>query len=1347
MPLPIKLVRGGPRRMPVTAPRKVLGPSASLESLNTEDIFFKANGPENAPASPVEIDSKPWVVAKPDEVQKDWSDERPPAWSRKSGEWNDTPLLVQPKFTIHEPHGPAWYINHHLKPPPSATPRTSFPPSAFSPIQTQSLGSAPTSRPSPSRSRTYTDVVDSLDVSDPHGQRWHHPSPYELGRKNTARPRSSVVGPGVGTYAGAIEGSEFLDQVSRLVLPDRHIAYISHWIFTLVYFKSPPGSSSSTSSPPSSNGRLHPRSRNSSSIRLAPSPLSQSTSAYDLGKSSPDLSRPPQPAIINLDDNPPQIPSSSEVPDLEPSTSSTPADQPLIRSRSASPLKPASPSPHPLETAKSAPPEINKRNKRESSRRTTGHLFGLFGSSSTEASTPHGRRRSVSATTHRDSLTRKRSRRSSQVGSRPTSPSAVAPNIISAPTTLKTQLPRTATYPDPVARIQAEEKREKRGTMFGRLMKKFSTVRKPGITWEDTAVRPGKVSETVIPDTVPDVLAPDVHSDPTRSTTSLSAALASTFDHTAEPVSPDIRDLYSFTDLPHHLPTPKISSPLVIHPPMSPSPEPQPLMATTMALTIANPDIDIPATPSPPRRTVPLADVNEPPPLVAPSPVRYSTSSEDPRSSSDDRKHSHQETTPRRHYHDPQPNPERTPTRESDYVSRSSVPLKSAPSLEDHLRVRERDGARERSGDRDHRRDTPDRTRDRSRERDRPRERSREKDRHRERSRERDRARDRSRERDRPRDRSRERDRPRDRLQERDRPSDPSGDKDRSRDRSRDKRLQRESTSSLEGRTYDEKRKDWEDRHRRRHASESPTKASSPTSRSAHRESRQGGQMPTPSTAPLVIRERRSHGESETEQSGSSSSRRPLERPSLHSLPSGQGHSSSSHSGHSSSTPPVPKSGQPSPSSRRKQPSLETISALGKEWEVVADSPSHRRSRSREQRQAPEKTDPILNAVVLENAWTGPQSRARHIVKGRRSASADSSTTSSGRKPPTPPPKHHSVQSPRPPTTGPHSPRASHTPPSRRSSPSPSPSPTKPVISGPVPMQRSRSRRDSSSRAETRSVRHSPTKPNGARPPNPTSPTPSSSTQRTAHRPSASTEDLVSTRDMNLRAKDARERERMRKGQSWNASDESPEEEQRQLQLRLAVIRGTQAGHGRPPTSQSAGNGSADGGAVVARAGSSHTSFSLQAPLMLTSRGQQGSTPPLTAPVVDSSGYYGQHPSASQVYVSTTPYYLGGTMPLQSYPHSQSRFGYEAAPPAASAAHPHLIHSPSLPAGYPPSSSLPDLPLNSHSSQPNLPLNTYASPPSLGSNYVQFSTRAPYPIAPYPYNSPTSPWTQYPSPS
>ncbi|KAF9513569.1 hypothetical protein BS47DRAFT_951934 [Hydnum rufescens UP504] len=396
---------------------------------------------------------------------------------------------------------------------------------------------------------------------------------------------------------------------------------------------------------------------------------------------------------------------------------------------------------------------------------------------------------------------------------------------------------------------------------------------------------------------------------------------------------------------------------------------------------------------------------------------------------------------------------------------------------------------------------------------------------------------------------------------------------------------------------------------------------------------------------------------------------------------------------------------------------METISALGKEWEIVADTPSNHRSRSRDHRRGSlDKTDPALSAVALENAWTGPQSRPR-MLKGRRSASADS-ITSSSRKPPTPPPKPQSAQSPRPPTTGPQLPRRSQTPPSRRSSPSPSLSPSKPVISGPVAIQRTPSRRDSSSRADTRSPRQSPTKSDGRLPKSgsPVSPL-ASSTQRATHKPSASTEDLGSARDANLRAKVAWERERMQKGQSWSVSESSPEEEERQLQLRLAVIRGTQAGHGRPPTSQSAGSGGTDGGTSVTRAGKFHTR-------------------------INCACYWFEwilwtiFPFESGVCLYyTVPF--GGIMHSQSYSHSQSRFGYEAAPlPAPSAPHPHLVHSSSLPAGYPSSSSLPDLSLSTYPPQPNA-----------GSTYVQFSTRAPYPIAPYPYDAPTSPWTQYPSPS
>ena len=168
--------------------------------------------------------SSPTAIVKPSFDEYDFS--RPPAWANKPGEWSpSSPQPIQPitqrgpRYSIHDQTGPQFYINHHLRAPASARPRTSFPPTPFqgsASSTASSNSSAPARTPARPPPRTYTDTVDSLDVSDPHGTRWHHASPYELGagRATAAvRPRTQFLGPGVGTFAGAIEGSEPIEVV------------------------------------------------------------------------------------------------------------------------------------------------------------------------------------------------------------------------------------------------------------------------------------------------------------------------------------------------------------------------------------------------------------------------------------------------------------------------------------------------------------------------------------------------------------------------------------------------------------------------------------------------------------------------------------------------------------------------------------------------------------------------------------------------------------------------------------------------------------------------------------------------------------------------------------------------------------------------------------------------------------------------------------------------------------------------------------------------------------------------------------------------------------------------------
>ncbi|KAI0095027.1 hypothetical protein BDY19DRAFT_915950 [Irpex rosettiformis] len=120
------------------------------------------------------------------------------------------------KYPIHNPRGPRWYRNRHLAPPS----REKRPPSVFSPsfppmATGQERSQDSTKMPGPSRtpsgsplhtpsssqvrihdvrvrtrklSNTAHDNVDMMDVTDPWGTNWHHQSPYDLGSSDASEP-------------------------------------------------------------------------------------------------------------------------------------------------------------------------------------------------------------------------------------------------------------------------------------------------------------------------------------------------------------------------------------------------------------------------------------------------------------------------------------------------------------------------------------------------------------------------------------------------------------------------------------------------------------------------------------------------------------------------------------------------------------------------------------------------------------------------------------------------------------------------------------------------------------------------------------------------------------------------------------------------------------------------------------------------------------------------------------------------------------------------------------------------------------------------------------------------------
>jgi hypothetical protein len=143
-----------------------------------------------------------------------------PAWPYKPGEWVK-PSSPRQYYPLHDPDPPmAWggrpylYINHHLRPPGSAQPPTSV----NLHLETAQSGSDYFRLPSRSQTKlaqprikgpgSHLDHVDSLDKSDPSGTKWHHQSPYDMGRSPDPRPRTIVGrgGVGIGTWVASVYG-------------------------------------------------------------------------------------------------------------------------------------------------------------------------------------------------------------------------------------------------------------------------------------------------------------------------------------------------------------------------------------------------------------------------------------------------------------------------------------------------------------------------------------------------------------------------------------------------------------------------------------------------------------------------------------------------------------------------------------------------------------------------------------------------------------------------------------------------------------------------------------------------------------------------------------------------------------------------------------------------------------------------------------------------------------------------------------------------------------------------------------------------------------------------------------
>ena len=637
--------------------------------------------------------------------------------------------------------------------------------------------------------------------------------------------------------------------------------------------------------------------------------------------------------------------------------------------------------------------------------------------------------------------------------------------------------------------------------------------------------------------------------------------------------------------------------------------------------------------------------------------------------------------------------------------------------------------------------------------------------------------------------------------------------KDRAREqRHRERREERERDSKSKERR---KRSGDRDRDRERGSSSSPTKHGRSSEDRGRRDDHSA-----PSVAPLALRS------SPTKEHSFPIPPVPTSPAPLRVLPSApvKGPSSAvSSSSHHTRTRTGSGSGS-SPTKRTKQPSIETISALGKEWEIVPDdSASQRppRSRSRDverekEREREREKDRAKGKDPRERrrsedrrgspssgsatpADQQPQSRSRtsnltrSVVKIRRSLSADSSLSQS-KSSPTP----AAVKSNKPPTAGSHPApvrRRSATPPPSKRGKSPSPAPSleqqRPIISGPTAIG-SRSRRDSASsmnggaaRAAASVVSHTKsTRAVGPRPmrsgttpsPSPSyshsnshshspSPVPQPSTSTSAntesnrrvrvnsssanpkpagsrprHPKSVSTEDIPKTMSVdpvhqgvsssNIGGVDADATVRRRpRGQSWGASDAASGYVERYVpaypsQFMTSTGTGTGSAIDADPSASSAGNG--------IRAGTSHTSFSVQAPIG-PGAGRGGGVGGVS--VIGS-------PSSSSASPPQLYYQPATASPLQSayYPQSMVGSGYASSPYSA--------HSVALPQGYPASSSLTNVNQILGAGFASSP-GAVSSPALHGGDYVQFSNRAPYPIASYPspsanpHSSPSSSWGSY----
>lgn len=1155
---------------------------------------------------------------------------------------------------------------------------------------------------------------------------------------------------------------------------------------------------------PPSSGRLS-KSRNSSHTRLvAPSPLSQSHSADEVGSRPHDNVVPGVP--ISLDDPVTNPPSSFTT---NSSTSSLLTVQPSSRALPESPLKsltaPDTPNistiprkPPPVEPARNTsdpPPSVPAQIESESPNDTKASAMNQQKPTLVGQSMPsmHTRKRSASASASPSSRDNGsggffRSRRASNQA--PTSASTLSssqppPTSISGPSQLKP--PTTKPPVSGLGRNASTDKREKRGSILGRLVKKFSVSRKfdtPADSIGSKSYQPA-LRDSPIPEdsTVPTHSAHLAASAPATMTSAptLPTDIRPGVSHNLQSLvqkeieiaqASDIRD-----DLPHHIPTPRVFSPLILHapiPPGSPSPADSHRIGSLM---IANPDILPTRTPSPTKFDLPSPQLPTPAPhpdrptLTSPAPISSPLPIRPPPASilnagAAEQLPEHRESLDRRTSYErhstvqtisgrePPPFPvlstvsvqvepeEREPASDPE-LGAEPTPRQSREPRESRTGT---EGARERgvisppsrppsssllppprppqqresisvstaSGA------VPNQSVSGTHRETPPTSRRRgsssptkESSSGRE-------------------DAHKHRNGHHRNEWEREHRVEHQGDRDVDQRKMGD---QGQSSKSALGNekdrdhTRDRERRHHRDREHRRHRDYEGENDREGT-RKRRSKDRHRGDSSSRARQSSEDRERRRHGEVSSDSTPPLTIHPPVEK---RSTESSRGPpifpQASPVATANGSTPPLDSHTSPS---RRRRPSTETIQALGKEWEIVPDdSVSQRRvSRSREGRRSADRIEAASPAVPSSSGSlaSGIVQKSRSIVRMRRSLSADSSLTSRSRQAPTPPPKGQPTK---PPTSGSHplsARRQSTTPPRGKS---PSPQPSRPIISGPTPIGSSRSRKNSASSTHLRS---SPSKPQATQSIKPSSSgkparpgpqeTNTSSSAPRSHPKSLSTEDLPVTRRRGERATTAAEvsetDSRRRRGQSWSIA-QAP-----------AVLQYPPPQSYPPvPTSHTDGLANSTTGhpsyrpepdATGPRVGSSHTSFNMQAPIRALSIGknQLPSSQQVSSSAV--SEFYGR---AAQQFQPATQIHSPYSNPHRPSSGYDPRTGF-----SASSAQPNA-----LPPGYPASSSLTNL------SQAALVSS------SEGPTLVHFSNRAPYPIAAYGQQRSSSSWGSYASPA